>query len=256
MKIWEYIKKIAPGIVEAMSVDSWYRSRQDLFRDQFLQEALQKGMTKEMALEEANRKSEEFIQMLKLKLTASSDRLNTSTNNANEWAKKIDDINTELTKDPQNIELLKTKSDYYSDMFKSAVKQPEADIKEIQSLTTIEDPNIVKSDLSELFNNFIDNFRNFLSTLTSEQLVIVFNITGYIMLLTTLNSITSILLGDQLINWLKLEIKYPKLAKFIKFKQILNKHSLRFNIVLFYIFILTLISINIYMFLYDYLIQW
>jgi hypothetical protein len=140
-------------------------------------------------------------------------------------------------------------------MFKSAVKQPEADIKEIQSLTTIEDPNIVKSDLSELFNNFIDNFRNFLSTLTSEQLVIVFNITGYIMLLTTLNSITSILLGDQLINWLKLEIKYPKLAKFIKFKQILNKHSLRFNIVLFYIFILTLISINIYMFLYDYLIQ-
>jgi hypothetical protein len=81
-----------------MSVDSWYRSRQDLFRDKFLQEALQKGMTKEKALEEANRKSasalgirgskisrwEEFIQTLKVKLTASSDRLNTSTNNVNE----------------------------------------------------------------------------------------------------------------------------------------------------------------------------
>jgi hypothetical protein len=140
-------------------------------------------------------------------------------------------------------------------MFKSAVKQQEADIKEIQSLSTIEDSNIVKSDLSELFNNFIDNISNFLSTLTSEQLVIVFNISGYTMLLTTLNSITSILLGDQIINWLKLEIKYPKLAKFIKFKQILNKHSLRFNIVLFYILILSLISINLYMFLYNYLLQ-
>jgi hypothetical protein len=140
-------------------------------------------------------------------------------------------------------------------MFKSAVKQQEADIKEIQSLSTIEDPNIVKSDLSELFNNFIDNISNFLSTLTSEQLVIVFNISGYTMLLSTLNSITIILLGDQIINWLKLEIKYPKLAKFIKFKQILNKHSLRFNIVLFYIFILSLISINLYMFLYDYFLQ-
>jgi hypothetical protein len=140
-------------------------------------------------------------------------------------------------------------------MFKSAVKQQEADIKEIQSLSTIEDPNIVKSDLSELFNNFIDTISNFLSTLTSEQLVIVFNLSGYTMLLSTLNSITIILLGDKIINWLKLEIKYPKLAKFIKFKQILNKHSLRFNIVLFYILILSLISINLYMFLYDYLLQ-
>jgi hypothetical protein len=140
-------------------------------------------------------------------------------------------------------------------MFKGAVKQQEADIKEIQSLSTIEDPNIVKSDLSELFNNFIDNINNFLSTLTSDQLVMVFNIMGYIMLLSTLNSITIILLGDQIINWLKLEIKYPKLAKFIKFKQILNKHSLRFNIVLFYILILSLIAINFHMFLYDYLLQ-
>jgi hypothetical protein len=70
--------------VGAMSVVSWYRSRQDLFRDKFLQEAIQKGMTKEKALEEANRKSEEFIQTLKVKLTASSDGLNTSTNNVNE----------------------------------------------------------------------------------------------------------------------------------------------------------------------------
>ncbi len=109
--------------------------------------------------------------------------------------------------------------------------------------------------MSELFNNFIDNISNFLSTLTSDQLVMVFNITGYTMLLSTLNTITIILLGDQIINWLKLEIKYPKLAKFIKFKQILNKHSLRFNIVLFYILILSLIAINVHMFLYDYLLQ-
>jgi intracellular sulfur oxidation DsrE/DsrF family protein len=241
--------------VGAMSVDSWYRSRQDLFRDKFLQEALQTGTTKEKALEEANRKSEEFIQTFKVKLTASSDRLNTSTNNVNELAKKIDNINQELTTEPKNIELLKTKSNYYREMYQSAVKQQEADIKEIQSLSTIEDPNIVKSDLSELFNNFIDNISNFLSTLTSEQLVIVFNIMGYTMLLSTLNSITIILLGDQIINWLNLEIKYPKLAKFIKFKQILNKHSLRFNIVFFYLLILSLISINLYMFLYDYLLQ-
>jgi hypothetical protein len=142
-------------------------------------------------------------------------------------------------------------------MYRKATEKQEADIADLKSLSgsTLEDPNIVKSDLFELFNNFIDNYRDFLSTLTSDQMIMVFNICGYIMLLNTLNSITFILLGDQIINWLKLEIKYPKLAKFIKFKQILNKHSLRFNIVLFYILILSLIATNFYMFLYDYLLQ-
>lgn len=88
-------------------------------------------------------------------------------------------------------------------MYKNALKQPELDIKELQTLSNNTDPNIVKSDLSELFNNLIDNYKDFLSTLTSEQMVIVFNIIGYISLLITLNSITYILLGDQIINLLR-----------------------------------------------------
>jgi hypothetical protein len=134
-------------------------------------------------------------------------------------------------------------------MSNTAVKQQELAVKELQSLSNINDPNIVKSDL---FNNLIDSYKDFLSTLTSEQMVIVFNIIGYISLLITLSSITSILLGDQIINLLKLESKYPKLAKYIKFKQTLNKYYLRFYIILFYILILLLISVNIFMFSFEY----
>jgi hypothetical protein len=137
-------------------------------------------------------------------------------------------------------------------MYNNAVKQQELAIKEIQTLSNTNDPNIVKSDLSGLFNNLIDNYKDFLSTLTSEQMVIVFNIIGYISLLITLTSITTLLLGDKIINILKLEIRYPKLAKYIKFKQTLNKYYLRFYIVLFYILILLLISVNIFMFSYEY----
>jgi hypothetical protein len=137
-------------------------------------------------------------------------------------------------------------------MYKNAIKQQELDIKELQTLSNINDPNIVKSDLADLFNNLIDNYKDFLNTLTSEQTVIVFNIIGYISLLITLTSITTILLGDKIINLLKLEIRYPKLAKYIKFKQTLNKYYLRFYIVLFYILILLLISINIFMFSLEY----
>jgi hypothetical protein len=72
------------------------------------------------------------------------------------------------------------------------------------------------------------------------------------MLLMTLTSITTILIGDEIIKNFKLEIKYPKLAKYIKFKQTLNKYYLRIYIVLFYILLLLLISVNIFMFSLEY----
>ena len=248
-------------------MDGWLSNKRDTFQINYYKEALQTSLTywpyankakaKEKALEESNRKANETIHLLKAKITATSDRLNTSFNNVNNYSEKINNLNKELvnTTNPQDIGTIKSNLKTYEELYKKAVKQENLDIKEIQSLSNTNDPNIVKSDFSDLFNNFIDSYKEFLNTLTSEQMVIVFNLSGYTMLLSTLNSITIILLGDQIINWLKLDIKYPKLAKLIKFKQILNKHSLRFNIVLFYILILSLTSINLYMFLYDYLLQ-
>lgn len=209
-------------------------------------------MTK--ALEEANIKSEETIQLLKVKLTATSDRLDTSIKNVNDYSEKVVDLNKQLTNatESTNIGALKSNLKYYEEMFNNAIKQQELDIKEIKSLSDSNDPNIVKSDISELFNNLIDTYREFLSNLSSEQLVIVFNISGYVMLLSTLTTITTLLIGDQLINLLKLEVKYPKLAKYIKFKQTLNKHYLSFYICLSYILLLILIAINIFFFTFEY----
>jgi len=207
------------------------------------------------ALEEANRKSEETIQMLKTKLIASSDRLDSSIKNVNDYSEKMSNISKEIINnsvDPKEIGALKSNFKFYKEMYDEGVKKQDTAIKEIQSLSNTNDPDIVKSDLSELFNNLIDNYREFLTTLSSEQMVIVFNISGYIMLLFTLTSITTLLIGDQLINFFKLETKYPKLAKYIKLKQTLNKHYLRFYIVLFYILLLLLISINIFMFSLEY----
>lgn len=252
MKLWANLKKYAaPVILGSMTFDSWISSKKDSFKDKVLQEALQKGLTKEKALEEANNKAGETIQLLKEKLTATSDRLDNSINNVNNYFDKVVDLNKQLANNPQNIEVIKSNLKYYEEMYKNALKQQELDIKEIH-LLIINKPNIVKSDFSDLFNNLIDNYKEFLSTLTSEQMVIVFNILGYIMLLITLTSITTLLIGDQLINILKLEIRYPKLAKYIKLKQTINKHYLRFYIALFYILLLLLIFINIYMFSLEY----
>jgi len=255
MKFWTNLKKYGvPFILGSMTVESWISSKRESFKEKILEEALKKGIKKENALDEANKKAEETIQMLKTKLTASSNRLENCVTNVTEYSRKIEEINNQInnTKDSKEIEFLISKLNNYREMYKESVKIQEQSIKEIQSLSDINDPDIVNSDFSGLFNKIIDNYKEFLTSLSSEQMVIVFNILGYTMLLFTLTSITTLLIGDQIINFLKLESKYPKLVKYIKLKQTLNKHYLRFYIVLFYILLLLLISINIFMFSFEY----
>jgi hypothetical protein len=61
-------------------------------------------------------------------------------------------------------------------------------------------------------------------------------------------SISTLLIGDKLINYFELEIKYPKLATYIKFQITMRKYSLRFYIVFLYLLLLLLISFNVVMF--------
>jgi ASC-1-like (ASCH) protein len=210
-------------------------------------------MQKENGLVEANKKAEEAFQLLQTKLVATSNRLDTSINEVKDYSSKINEISKEIVNNTDDqIELLNVKLKMYKELYNKALENQNIAIKEIKSLGEITDPNIVKSDLSDFFNNLIKNYQEFLSSLSSEQMVIVFNIIGYILLLITLTSITTVLIGDQLIKILKLETKYPKLANYIKLKQTLNKYYLRFYIVLFYILLLLLISINIFMFSLEY----
>ena len=74
------------------------------------------------------------------------------------------------------------------------------------------------------------------------------------MILTTLTSIVIVLIGDYLINKLNLEVRYPKLAKYIRLKEKLNKHYLIIYIVIFYIIVFLSIIGNIYMLFLKYFI--
>jgi len=251
MRIWANLKKYAvPVILGSATLDGWLTSKKEFFRDTFVEEALKNGIKKENALKEAARHAEDKLQDFKTKLWASSDRLDSCTSEVKNYSDEIAKINQNLinTTDPKYIGPLNSKLDAYQRLSASAVKNQDMAIKEIQSLSDTNDPNIVKSDLSELFNNFMDNYTAFLSTLSSEQMVILFNLIGYSSLFFTVTSITTLLIGEQLINSFKLEIRFPKLAKYIKLKQTLNKHYLRFYIALFYIELFLLVSINIYMF--------
>jgi len=141
---------------------------------------------------------------------------------------------------------------YYTDMQDKALNKQDEYVKEVKYFTS-DDEGIYKSDISDLFVNFVDSCRDYINILSSEQMVILFNLGGYVILAMIITSICLILIGQDLINYYELEFKYPKLAKYINFHVTLRNYYLRFYIVYLYLFILVLISCNIFMFIYDYL---
>lgn len=50
-------------------------------------------------------------------------------------------------------------------------------------------------------------------------MVIIINLLGYVTLIMIMNSIAIWLIGDHLIKYFELEIKYPKIAKYLKYKK-------------------------------------
>ena len=63
-----------------------------------------------------------------------------------------------------------------------------------------------------------------MNNLSSLQLLAVFNLSMDVMLVSSGLTVLSLLIGDHLIIYFKLEERYPKLAKLIRLKTTLNKY--------------------------------
>ena len=125
-------------------------------------------------------------------------------------------------------------------------------IKDLQNV--IDNIDTGRTEIFGWVFDLIEKYQKFLTSLTLDQLVALFNIFVNIMILTTLTSIVIVLIGDYLINKLNLEVRYPKLAKYIRLKEKLNKHYLIIYIVIFYIIVFLSIIGNIYMLFLKYFI--
>lgn len=97
---------------------------------------------------------------------------------------------------------------------------------------------------------FLTAYKEFLSTLNSEQLGCLTNAIGFVSIFFLLTSIGTVLFADSLISSLKLEQKYPKLANFLNYRKTINKYSLIFNFVLIYIILIIYIFVNILVLIY------
>ena len=188
---------------------------------------------------------------LKTKLEASSSRIVEVDQEISTVKTKIIDLNNKLndgnltsSENAENINLMKT---YYSNELEKVAKVKYTYVKEIQD-------SINKADISSFLSDFIKNYQSFVDQLSLDQLVALFNIIGFGMLLSTLFSISTLLIGDYLIDKLQLDIKYPKISKYIKLKQRLNKHYLMFYMTMLFIISIVFILANVYMFLLKYFV--
>ena len=94
-------------------------------------------------------------------------------------------------------------------------------------------------------SKYLSDISEFLSSLTFDQCVAIVNVTGCIVIIISLISLFIIFYGNILIDRLQLEIKYPKISRFI---QLRRKFQLYYSLIDFFlIFIVasTIIFINI-----------
>lgn len=87
-------------------------------------------------------------------------------------------------------------------------------------------------NIIEFFTNYIDNWNKMLSSLTFEQLLAITNLCAYVCISINLFNIISILFGDQLINYFKLEDRFPKLGFIFKIRNKFNKFNLVFSLII------------------------
>ena len=112
---------------------------------------------------------------------------------------------------------------------------PEAEINQSNILGTLSDMR--------------SGYKEFLGSLSTEELCCLSNLIGFLMVLGGLVSITFILFGDYLINYFKLEERFPKLAKYIQLRQKIQRYTLIFHMFMVYLILIVFIIINAYMFI-------
>src|SRR6266571_2208641 len=100
------------------------------------------------------------------------------------------------------------------------------------------------NNIIEFFTNYIENFNKFLSTLSFEQLIAVAHLTSTICILINIFTIISILFGDQLINYFKLEERFPRLAFIFNLRKKFNNFSLILSFIMIISILIALIYVN------------
>jgi hypothetical protein len=235
-------KFIIPGFFSAIAVDSWLIARNS-----------QKKESTETLLQSeiAKLQKESYYKNI-----SDQDKINelvAKSNRINEAQKEIEGLNNKAKSileqlnidnlDPSQRKVLTSKLNSISEHQTDLVKKAGNEFKDIND-------SIRKNDLFDPFTQLINEYKEFLSTLSVEQLACLTNFIGFVTIFIVLNSIFLVYFGDKVMDYFHIESKYPKLAKFIQIRRKFLTKYIKFQIIYVYIISIIFMCINIYMFLF------
>jgi hypothetical protein len=215
-----------------------------------------------------------------------NDRFHTVNNNIinkklENMEAKLDELKTKLVEDQIREETSRVfNCEKFSDNLNTKITQVQADFetanklasKSEESQTITDHLNSANKHLNEandLINNFVsdlinktsssgsnfisyyfNSYNDYISNLNTEQLGALAHILASIFILFCLFSIISVFYGDKLLIYLKLEERFPKLAKFIKLRRIFQHYYFLLNTILIIITLIYVIYVNYNAFFY------
>ena len=99
-------------------------------------------------------------------------------------------------------------------------------------------------------SQIISNYQAFLDNLTLDQKYAVIHILLSIIIFLSLFNIIGLYLGDELIKFLKLEEKYPKIAKYIRLRRRFITYNIIFDSLIILLALIVIVGFNLYNILY------
>lgn len=98
------------------------------------------------------------------------------------------------------------------------------------------------NNFTDSIYKYIDNFNHYMASLNYEQNIAIINLFGIFVIIVSLISIVFIFYGNIILDYLNLELKYPKIAKFIVLRRKFQQFYLFWNI-----FVITIVSIIMFL---------
>jgi len=119
--------------------------------------------------------------------------------------------------------------------------------KIIDQLNKCENGNNLINETYELIQRYLEYF----STLSIEQMAMIVNFWAFVIFLNSIISIAAVFYGDFLIRYFKLEIKFPRFAKFIQIRRKFQFYYLNINMLIISIISIYLMWFNIKIYYLD-----
>jgi hypothetical protein len=105
------------------------------------------------------------------------------------------------------------------------------------------------SDITSKFLSCFSKFYRYLDSLTLLQEVSLLHICMFSVLILTVFNILSVLFGNEILRFFKLEKRFPRLSVFFRIRATLQRYYLMWNVFILFVFCLFGIGINLLLFI-------